>query len=371
MLCFSVALWNEKDPVLKETLFGLSGPQGNHGEDVKEYYYYLDNLPTHSYMKMLYKYSMEEFPYQKLLDENKNRSKNEGEYELIDTGIFDDNKYFDVFIEYAKNDSEDILIRVTIFNRSDSEAKLHFIPQLWFRNTWVWGYDDYKPRLIQKSKNRIELNHKKLGKYYFYFENGNVLFCENETNKQRLYDCPNETTTKDGINDFIINADTEAVNKNKSGTKAGIHYSFSVAKNSSRTFQFRLTSKQKKDFKNNFEKIFEQRIKEADEFYSDIQDGLKKEPKEIQRKAFAGMLWNKQYYNYDISLWLKGDPAQPKPPEERESGRNTDWIHLNNEDIISMPDKWEYPWYAAWDLAFHCITLSLVDPEFAKNSFFC
>ncbi len=368
LLCFSVALWNGKDPILKETFFGVSGPQGNHGEDVKEYYYYLDNTPTHTYMKMLYKYPQNEYPYKKLVDENKNRTKLQGEYELIDTGVFNDDKYFDVFIEYAKNDPEDILIKISAFNRGKTEEELHIIPQLWFRNTWAWGYDDYKPLLTKKSGNMVEVSQKQLGNYYFYYEEGEPRFCENETNKQRLYNVKNNSTVKDGLNEFIVNENGEAINKDNKGTKLGIDYKISINGNSNKVLRLRLTSEKQNNFLENFDGIFEERIKDADEFYSEIQQDLHDEDKKnIQRQAFAGMLWGKEFYHYDIPRWLKGDPAQPKPPDERLNGRNSDWIHLNNEDVISMPDKWEYPWYAAWDLAFHCITFSLIDPDFAKR----
>lgn len=368
LLCFSVALWNGRDPILKETFFGLSCPQGNHGEDVKEYYYYLDNVPTHSYMKMLYKYPQNEFPYKELIEENKARTRLQGEFELIDTGIFDDNEYFDVFIEYAKNEPEDLLIRINIFNRGNSTAELHIIPQLWFRNTWVWGLDNYKPSLVKKSLNEVGVNDKRLGGYHCYHEECRELFCENETNTERFYAEKNSTSAKDGLNNFIINKNPDAINKGDSGTKAGLYYKVSLKSNSNKILCFRLTSQRLNDFRENFDEIFNNRINEADKFYSEIQKELKDEDKKkIQRQAFAGMLWNKQYYHFDISQWLKGDPAQPKPPEERMKGRNSEWLHLSNEDIISVPDKWEFPWYATWDLAFHCITLSIIDPDFAKR----
>jgi hypothetical protein len=368
LLCFSVVLWNGNDPLLKETFFGVSGPQGNHGEDVKEYYYYLDNIPTHSYMKMLYKYPQSEFPYKKLVEENMKRTRLQTEYELIDTHIFDKNNYFDVFIEYAKNNPEDLLIRISAFNRGNDKAELHIIPQLWFRNTWAWGYDDYKPSLIKRSRNEVEVNHKRLGKYHLYFEGGELLLCENETNKQRLFNERNETTVKDGINDFIISKNSKAINKGNKGTKLGIHYKFIIYGNSEKILRLRLTSEKTNNFLENFDIIFKERIKEVDAFYSEIQKDFKDEDrKNIQRQALAGMLWNKQYYHFDISRWLRGDPAQPKPPGVRINGRNSEWIHLNNEDIISMPDKWEYPWYATWDLAFHCIPLALIDSDYAKK----
>ncbi len=368
LLCFSLAFWNGKDPILKETFFGLSGPEGNHGEDVKEYFYYLDNLPTHSYMKMLYKYPQDQYPYAELAAENDKRNKKEREYELIDTGIFSDDKYFDIFIEYAKNDPDDILIKITAHNRGDETALLYLIPQLWFRNTWAWGYDDYKPCLTETGSCLIEADHKSLGRYLLYAEEGELIFCENETNVERLYGIPGKGKFKDGLNDYIVKGNAEAVSPEKEGTKAGIVIKSSVEGKSNKVFRLRLTSKTQEDFLSDFESVFTQRISEADQFYNDIQKKLAdKERKDIQRQAFAGMLWNKQYYHYDISRWLKGDPAQPAPPEERLNERNSDWFHLNNEDIISMPDKWEYPWYAAWDLAFHCIPFALVDPDFAKR----
>ena len=368
LLCFSVALWNGKDPILKETFFGLSGNEGNHGEDIKEYFYYLDNVPTHSYMKMLYKYPQNEFPYRQLVEENKKRTRLQREYELIDTGIFNDDEYFDVFIEYAKNDPTDILIKITVFNRGKESAELHIIPQVWFRNTWAWGYDDYKPEMAQKSGKAIQIDHNRLGQYFLYYEDGEALFCENETNGERLYGTSNENFSKDGLNDFIVNGRAESVSSHKKGTKAGINYKISVKGHSYKSLRLRLTTHRNKDFLKDFEAIFDDRISESDTFYADIQKGLKdKEKREIQRQAFAGLLWNKQYYHYDISRWLRGDPAQPKPPDQRLNGRNSEWIHLENEDIISMPDKWEYPWYAAWDLAFHCIPISLIDPDLAKR----
>ncbi len=368
LLCFSVAFWNGKDPILKETFFGLSGPQGNHGEDVKEYFYYLDNLPTHSYMKMLYKYPQSLYPYQKLVDENSKRNKKDREFELIDTGIFSENRYFDIFIEYAKNGPRDILIKISAYNRGSETASLHVIPQLWFRNTWAWGYDDYKPSLTETGRHLIEADHKILGRYFLYSEHGELLFCENETNVERLYGQANKGKVKDGINDFIVNGDTESIAPEKKGTKAAIVYQAEIGAKSNKILRLRLTTDKPTDFLSNFDSIFNDRIRESDEFYKDVQQNLdNKEKKEIQRQAFAGMLWNKQYYHFDISRWLKGDPAQPAPPAERLNGRNSDWVHLNNEDVISMPDKWEYPWYAAWDLAFHCIPIALVDPDLAKR----
>ncbi len=369
-LCFAVAFWNGKDPILKETFFGLSNQQGNHGEDVKEYFYYLDNTPTHSYMKMLYKYPQEEFPYSRLVEENQKRGKLDPEFELIDTGIFDKNKYFDVFIEYAKAGAEDILIKITVFNRGKETALINVVPQLWFRNTWSWGYDSFKPSLSISSKNKIEINHRSLGKYFLHFEGEpEILFCDNETNLKRLYGIEGaEGFFKDGINDFIVNGNNKAVNSSNTGTKVAANYKLVVDFAKSSTIRLRLSNTVLAGAFDEFDRIFEKRKNEADEFYSDYQSKIKTgDEKNIQRQAFAGMLWGKQFYYYDIRQWLSGDPAQPPPPENRKGGRNCDWIHLNNADIISMPDKWEYPWYASWDLAFHCIAFVLIDPEFAKR----
>ncbi len=370
LLCFSLALWNYKDPFLKERFFGLSGKEGNHGEDVKEYYYYLDNLPTHAYMKMLYKYPQSEFPYSTLIDENKKRTKLDPEFELIDTGIFNEDKYFDVFIEYAKAGIADLLIKITAFNRSADDAELNLIPQIWFRNTWDWGYDDYKPQISFNSKKVIEAVHEKLGKYFLYSEKDTeIIFCENETNIKKLYDADSDKKYfKDGVNDYIVSGNKEAVNSKKIGTKAGLNFKLSIPAGKSKTIRLRLKEGSMKNPFNEFEKIFKSRVKDADEFYADIQSEIKSaDEKNVQRQAYAGMLWSKQFYYYNIAQWLSGDPAQPPPPPQRINGRNSEWFHLNNADIISMPDKWEYPWYASWDLAFHCIPLSVIDPEFAKK----
>jgi hypothetical protein len=369
LLCFAFAFWNGKDPFIKERFFGLSNPQGNHGEDVKEYYYYLDNIPTHSYMKMLYKYPMSEFPYNQLINENADRGIDKPEYELIDTGIFNEDKYFDIFIEYAKADSEDILIKATVFNRSSDDAELNVIPQLWFRNTWKWGYDDYKPALKSTNKHYVNIDHNILGKLkLFYEKEPGVYFCENGTNNKKLFNVENNSEfCKDGINDFIVEKNENAI-KSRQGTRAGLNYKLKINAGKSEVIKLRLTNSPGNDLFENFEVIFENRISEADEFYSGIQKDIKeKELLNIQRQAFAGMLWNKQFYYYDVTQWLNGDPSQPEPPVERKSGRNSEWVNLNNFDIISMPDKWEYPWYASWDLAFHCITLAMIDAEFAKH----
>jgi hypothetical protein len=369
-LCFSVALWNEKDPILKERLYGLTGKEGNHGEDVKEYYYYLDNTPSHSYMKMLYKYPQQEFPYQRLIEKNAQRSKNELEYELIDTGIFDEDRYFDVFIEYAKVSPADILVRITVHNRGHEDANIQLLPQVWFRNIWSRQSIGTKPQMSQKKSNAIEIEHPDLGKMYLFCgQEPELLFCENETNLPGLYSAAKTSGYyKDGINDCVVGAVKGAVNSAKRGTKAASRYRLSVAAGMSSRIFLRLSDQVHASPFLNFEEVFRSRIRESDEFYEELQTGIQDEDaKTVQRQAFAGMLWTKQFYYYDVSKWLHGDPGKPKPPAERLVGRNVDWQHLNNYDIISMPDKWEYPWYAAWDSAFHCIPLAMVDPDFAKN----
>lgn len=369
-LCFALSFWNGKDPILKERYFGLTCNEGNHGEDVKENYYYLDNTPTHSYMKMLYKYPQSEFPYKKLVIENKRRSRLEPEYELIDTGVFDDSRYFDIFIEYAKNNENDLLIKVTAHNRSDKIASVDIIPQIWFRNTWSWGHENYKPQLKFDNHNTISIDHKKLGHYNLYCDgNPELLFTDNETNIDRLYGIKNKPAYfKDGINDYIVNSRKEAINPEDRGTKAAAVYKMDIQGGKSHTVLLRLSAIPLKNPFANFNRIFAERIIEANDFYSELQAGITNEDsKNIQRQALAGMLWSKQFYYFNISQWLKGDPAQPAPPKERLNGRNKEWLHLNNADIISMPDKWEYPWFAAWDLAFHCVTLATVDAQFAKD----
>lgn len=366
-LCFSLALWNKKDPILKERYFGLTNQQGNHGEDVKELYYYLDATPTHSYMKMLYKYPQQEYPYQRLIDENAARGKDEEEFELLDTGLFDENKYFDVFVEYAKGDIEDILIKITVHNRADEAASLHVIPTLWFRNIWVWGRHNYKPAMWQIDKQSIQLKDEALAVRYLHQQgNGRILFCENETNNVRLYNVANKTPyPKDGINDYIIHG-TNSINPGKEGTKAAIDYDITIPAQGEYTIALRLTDKD--NFGTDFDTIFEQRINEANAFYNDLQAEIKdKDERLVHRQALAGMLWNKQFYSYKVEQWLEGDPAMPEPPKERWTGRNSNWRQLYNDDVISVPDKWEFPWYAAWDLAFHCVTLAMVDPDFAKQ----
>lgn len=375
-LCFAVALWNGKDTVLKERLFGLSGPKGNHGEDVKECYYYLDNTPTHSYMKYLYKYPQSEFPYRHLYEENARRTKADDEFELIDTGIFDENRYFDVFIEYAKADAEDICIKITAVNRGPEPAPIHILPTFWFRNTWVWEDVPDKPKISQKTGTDLYFDTPEdlHGNYTAHFDGEpELLFCDNETNNEVLFGSENFSRyTKDGINNFVVSGARDEVNPEAFGTKAAAHYSFELEPGESKTISIRFYNSDKIDSYNkpfaDLNEVFEKRIAEADAFYSRvIPRKLSDDAKNIQRQAFAGMLWSKQYYHYVVHTWLDGDPAFPPPPKERLSGRNTNWRHLYNSDVISMPDKWEYPWYAAWDLAFHCIPLAVIDPQFAKD----
>jgi hypothetical protein len=371
-ICFALALWNGRDPILKERLFGLTGNEGNHGEDVKEYYFYLDSTPTHSYMKYLYKYPQAEFPYGQLVEENGRRGKLAAEFELIDTGIFDGDRYFDVVAEYAKADVEDILIKITVTNRGTQEASLNLLPTIWFRNTWSWNQNGTaKPRLRGASESVVELNCD-LGKRWLYCDGApELLFTENDTNTQRLFNFVNGSHYfKDGINDYIVHDDLAAVNPERAGTKAAANYKLTLGPNESAAIRLRLTEKEhnKQEAFTSFEKIFGTRVHEADEFYqSIIPKHLSDDARLVMRQAFAGMLWSKQYYHYVIERWLDGDPATPKPPAERVRGRNHEWKHLYNADVISMPDKWEYPWYAAWDLAFHCVPLALVDSEFAKS----
>ena len=368
-LCFSVALWNEKDPFLKERLFGVTGNQGNHGEDVKEIYYYLDSTPTHSYMKFLYKYPQGEYPYAKLVSENRRRGKHEPEYELIDTGLFDEDKYFDVFVEYAKGDTEDICIKITIHNRGPEDARLHVLPTAWFRNFWSFLTDKYIPIITAGVNNSIHIEHKDMGLFHLHYEGKpDLLFCNNETNHEQVFGhLPTPGYWKDGINNYVVDGKKKAVNPELTGTKAALRYILDIEAGGSKEIRLRLSDKPIINAFEDFNKIFEARIKEADIFYDEVDDGLhESELKALQRQAYAGMLLSKQFYYFDVSLWLKGDPGS-NPPGERLHGRNKDWMHLNNMEIISMPDKWEYPWYAAWDLAFHCIPLAIIDPDFSKR----
>jgi hypothetical protein len=402
MICFGLALWNGHDPILKERLFGLTGNQGNHGEDVKEYYFYLDSTPTHSYMRMLYKYPQAAFPYEALLEENQRRGKEAPEFELVDTGVFAENRYFDVFVEYAKADVEDILIKIVVVNRGPDPAPLHILPSLWFRNTWSWGKDLRRP--IVRTATCVpgsvcaELQHWQYGKRWLLCAGKpELIFTENETNSQRLFGLKNRSYPKDAFHAFVIQSDRAAVNPKQMGTKMAAYYPVELGPGESATLKLRLTDMEplgslndnsgvigtitspghadrgegvpaSNDFEAGFDAMFAQRQKEAEEFYaSRLPAELSEDAKRVMRQALSGMLWCKQFYHYDVRTWLDGDPAGPPPPKERLRARNKDWTHLYNDDIVSMPDKWEYPWYAAWDLAFHCIPLALVDPDFAKD----
>jgi hypothetical protein len=376
-ICLSLALWNGKDPILKERLFGLTNEQGNHGEDVKELYYYLDATPTHSYLKMLYKYPQAEFPYARLVAENAMRGRQDTEYELLDTGIFDQDRYFDVFVEYAKAAPDDVLMRVTVHNRGPESAVIHLIPQLWFRNIWAWEGNCSKPTLrAVRGSSAIEVQHEELGTYEFYPEAANggqtlpeVLFCDNETNMKKVFGQENpQGFFKDAFHECIVRGNTAAVNPKRAGTKAGAHYQLDIPVGGSNQIRLRLTRKTMAKPFEDFDEVFAQRIAEADQFYAELQTGVTDADLcSIQRQAFAGMIWSKQFYHFNVRKWLHGDPLQPPPPPARKKGRNVEWGHLNNSDIISMPDKWEYPWYASWDLAFHCIPFALLDTEFAKR----
>lgn len=369
LLCLALSLWNKKDPILKERFFGLTNPEGNHGEDVKEIYYYLDSTPTHSYMRMLYKYPQSEYPYSHLVEETKRRGKHDREFELTDTNIFADNRYFDVAIEYAKADVSDMLMRITVTNRGPEAAAIELLPTLWFRNTWAWGYDATRPEIYLDDKGIMKASHKQLGSYYFYCDaKHEALFCENDTNTWRLHQHFQPGTFKDGINDYIIFNYPAAINKVNKGTKAAYRIDLNLKAGESKSIRLRLVSCfHQKPFQQ-FDQIFKTAKSEADIYYADLQKDISsEEEKMIQRQALAGMLWSKQFYYYDLDVWLRGDPHQPAPPSERRHGRNSEWDHLHNADIISMPDKWEYPWYAAWDLAFHAIPLAMIDPEFAKK----
>lgn len=370
ILCFAIALWNKKDPIVKERYFGLTGNEGNHGEDVKELYYYLDSTPTHSYMKMLYKYPQAAYPYEWLVEENKRRTRLDPEFELADTGIFNNNQYFDVFTEYAKASADDLLIKITIHNRGNEDASLHVLPTVWFRNTWAWGYNDYKPYLMSGNEGDIIINHNTFGLYTLHLDaKAQLLFCDNETNTQKLFGIANTNAyVKDGINNYLVHGEQNAVNIYARGTKAAINYDVTIQAGGCITLKLRLEKHNNKNPFTDFDTIFEARQFEANEFYADLQKDIQgDDEKLVQRQAFAGMLWSKQFFCYNIAQWLNGDPAQPPPPPQRKKGRNHTWGHLNSNDIISMPDKWEYPWFAAWDLAFHCITFAVLDIEFAKK----
>jgi hypothetical protein len=376
-LCFALALWNERDPILKERLFGLTNNEGNHGEDVKEYYFYLDSTPTHSYMKYLYKYPQRAFPYHDLVASNAGRTRNDLEYELLDTGAFDDDRYFDVFVEYAKASPEEILVRLTVHNRGPESAPLRVLPTLWFRNTWSWGIDDRKPALRAIDDDRtsgvIEASHPDLGTYRLYCEERpELLFTENETNANRLWNQPGASPfVKDAFHAYLINGQRDAVNPARTGTKAAAHYALEVPAGGSRSIRLRLASgpaAQPFDAFDAFERMFAARIADADEFYQRITPAaLGAEERRVHRQALAGMLWTKQFYYFDLERWLSEHHSHPLLETMKPGVRNTEWFHMLNADVISMPDKWEYPWYAAWDLAFHTIALALVDFDFAKE----
>ena len=379
-LCFSIALWNESDPILKERLFGLTGPEGNHGEDVKEYYFYLDSTPTHSYMRALYKYPQRAFPYADLVAENRRRGKDQPEYELIDTGVFAEDRYFDVQVEYAKASPTDIVIRITATNHGPDPAPLRVLPTLWFRNTWAWQRDDPdpggarasdKPTLRQIAPGVIQARHSTLGDYWLACQGApELLFTENETNAARLWGGVNGSAyVKDGINDAIVNVRAESVNPEQEGTKAAAHFALTIAPGATETVLLRLSDTRHAEPFADAERVLADRRSEADAFY-DHQFGaqaMSEDERRVQRQALAGMLWSKQFYYYEVEEWLEGDPSGPMPADSRKHGRNSEWTHLHNADVISMPDKWEYPWYAAWDLAFHCIPLAMVDADFAKR----
>ncbi|CAN5318620.1 glucosidase [soil metagenome] len=373
-LNFAVALWNGKDPILKERFFGLTNSEGNHGEDCKELYYFLDNVPTHSYMKMLYKYSQQAYPYEALINVNRGRGKFEPEFELLDTGIFNENQYFDVFITYAKNAEDDILIEIEIVNHYKKAADITVLPTLWFTNRWTCGDMETKPGIeLKKDKKAwgtVITSHEKLGKYHFYFDAPNrALFTENETNNERLYGVPDNTSyVKDAFHKVIADGQHKILDGKDDGTKFAPTYILNIKSKASKKIKLRLSKEERDNPFEGFEAVFAQRLKEADEFYEKFAPvDATPDQKNIQRQTFASLLWSKQYFHYDVERWLNGDPGLPAPPESRRQGRNKDWKYLKNEDIISMPDTWEYPWYAAWDLAFHCIPMSMIDPVFAKN----
>lgn len=369
-ICLGLALWNGKDPILKERLFGLTNGEGNHGEDVKELYYYLDATPTHSYLKMLYKYPQAEFPYARLIDENRGRGYKQPEFELIDTGDFDNDRYFDVFVEYGKAGPDDLLMQLTAFNRGPEASELHVLPQIWFRNTWSWKQVEPKPSIRAISENLLAIDAPDGLSYYLAVEDdAELLFTDNETNVRRLFGQSDaQGYFKDAFHEYVVDGDPRAVNPARHGTKAAAYSRRMVPAGGSIMVRVRLSPERSVSPFSDFDNLIAKRRKEADEFYADLQaDILDPDSRNVQRQAFAGLIWSKQFYYYDVPEWLSGDPAQPAPPEDRRYGRNREWLHLNNADIISMPDKWEYPWYAAWDLAFHMIPFAMIDPEFAKS----
>ena len=378
-ICLAIAFWNEKDPILKERLFGLTGKQGNHGEDVKEYYFYLDSTPTHSYAKTLYKYPQVAYPYEQLVEKNKKLSRHKPEFELIDASrqAFQENRYFDIFIEYAKAGEEDILCRISALNRAPAPAPIHILPHIWYRNTWSWGYKRAKPMLTALNDHTVYTNHRYLGERWWYIDvkstpNINapsILFTENETNFEYLYHTPNNCPyVKDGIQNAVVQNKLDRVNPDRQGTKAAADFKTILAPGETFIVQVRFTNLDLDNPFDDFDDIITKRLQEADQFYKSIQNPkLTSDQANIQRQAFAGLMWTKQFYHYSVDLWLEGDPVGPAPPSNRKAGRNQDWKHLYNLDVISMPDKWEYPWYAAWDLAFHTLPIAIIDPEWAKR----
>ncbi len=372
-LCFALTVWNGKDPILKERLFGLSGQEGNHGEDVKEIYYYLDATPTASYLKGLYKYPQAEFPYARMLEESRRRTRMDPEFDLYETGIFDDNRYFDVFAEYAKAGENDIVIRVTVANRGPEPAELVLLPTLWFRNTWTWGAQEdpfSRPSLRLESAGEIRTEHMTMGRYRWELEpGGEPIFTENDTNQQVIWNRPNPSPyVKDAFDRYLIKGEKEAVNPERKGTKAAVVYRLSLGAGEERVLCFRLSREDADPLpREGWPALFDGRIAEADDFYQSLSVNLDEAERKVQRQAFAGLFWSKQFYHYVVQTWLDGDPYTVPPPESRKHGRNSKWVHLFNADIISMPDKWEYPWYAAWDLAFHAVAIAPADPDFAKT----
>ncbi len=378
LLCFALTMWNGRDEILKERLFGLTGNQGNHGEDVKEYYAFLDNTPTHAYMKALYKYPQASFPYSQLVEENAKRDKTQGEYELFDTGVFENDEYFDVFVEYAKAGPSDILIRIQIINRAPHEAKLHLLPTIWFRNYWSWNASLEKPTLSGSTPSpehhTIRADHPYSETHFLIAarQAGSTLcFTENETNTQKLFNSPNTSPfVKDAFHRFVIENDLNAINAQQRGTKAAICYELNFTPGETQEIRLRLSTHDhtSEALDAPFDELFEKRIQEADEFHRSLAPkGCDADSLLVQRQAMAGLLWSKQFYHYDVDRWLRGDSTQPAPPPQRWNGRNSNWRTLNNRDVLLMPDTWEYPWYASWDLAFHCLTLSIADADFAKD----
>jgi hypothetical protein len=376
LLCFALSFWNEADPILKERLFGLTGNEGNHGEDVKEAYFFLDNTPRHTYMKALYKYPQKAYPYADLVAENRRRGRNDDEYELIDTGVFAEDRYFDITVEYAKADPDDIVVRIEVINRGPDVAPIHLLPTLWFRNTWAWGRDSRRPRLHAVEDDGgldhslVQAIHWRLGDHWLACENKpDLLFTENETNTQRLWGVPSASQyVKDGINEAIVNGNTGTTNPGREGTKVAAHYALRLAPGATETISLRLSKTRHREPFANAEQVLSDRKSEADQIYARLGgEVLTEDERRVQRQAYAGLLWSKQLYYYDVSHWLRGDPAGPPPPPGRQEGRNSEWAHLNNADVLSMPDAWEYPWFAAWDLAFHCAAMAPIDPSFAKD----